>query len=89
MLVRLDVPQDLEVVVTARADSSHVAGGRLALSVNSTSESEQTLVAQPTRYTWRVPADRWRPGTNRLLLRSEGADGASLQVSVTDVRLRR
>jgi hypothetical protein len=89
MLVRLDVPQDVEVVVTARADRSIGAGGALALHVNDIAEGERAVETQTTSYSWRVPAQHWLPGTNRLLLRSDGAGGASLPLVVTDVRFRR
>ena len=57
--------------------------GTLTLAVNGVAMEARPTFEGPRRYSWDVPADRWRTGLNELTLRVQGAT-SPLEAGVSD-----
>jgi len=94
ILARVDQQETIEVVLAARPGALLSRPARIGLHVNGTPAGAQVLLPQGASYAWTVPGDRWRVGTNHLIVTVEageplsGAGSDPPVLHVTSIRLR-
>jgi hypothetical protein len=96
VMVRVDVPETLTVAIAARpGPPDRQNRGGIGLRVNGVPSESHDLIPGDGTYAWTVPRDRWRVGTNHLVVTvapTEPPSGVGEDqpvLEVTSIRFRR